>query len=130
MELDKYIEKSLTSRTYRAKRLALSVRLTQLLNQHKITSIPQLCEDAKISRPAFYRVENGDGFMPSISILTRLSLAMKLSYIEYRAFLKKAEYEIPPSNGLMLVMHYCLDNKIYAIDSVNEILKSKDLETI
>lgn len=59
---------------------------------------------------------------PSLNTVLKLVFALKANNHECKYLLKKAGYTLASSSDYALIIRYCIENKIYDIDKVNEYL--------
>ena len=76
---------------------------------------------AGISRQRYNKVINGKA-EPSLPFTLRLAFALELDNKECKYLLKKAGFTLASSSKFALTIRYFIENKIYNIDDVNEIL--------
>lgn len=120
-ELDEYIEKHLDE-TSIVKKIPLASYINELMGKHGFDNAKELYEKASISKQAFYRILSDKNYNPSLDTMIKLALALHLSNDECKLLLKKSSYTLSSSSNRSLVIRFCLENKIYDIQKVNQLL--------
>ena len=62
---------------------------------------------------------------PSLEMAVKIAIGLKLSNEECKIMLKKLNYTLSRSSEFSLIIRYCLENKIYDLIKINEMLYSK-----
>ena len=62
---------------------------------------------------------------PSLEVAVKIAIGLKLSNEECKIMLKKLNYTLSRSSEFSLIIRYCLENKIYDLIKINEMLYSK-----
>ena len=62
---------------------------------------------------------------PSLEMAVKIAIGLKLSNEECKILLKKLNYTLSRSSEFSLIIRYCLENKIYDLIKINEMLYSK-----
>ena len=62
---------------------------------------------------------------PSLEMAVKIAIGLKLSNEECKILLKKLNYTLSRSSEFALIIRYCLENKIYDLIKINEMLYSK-----
>lgn len=102
--------------------------LYQLMDLKKIES-PELYKKINLTRQAFSKIISGKT-IPSLNTLVKIVLALELSNTQCKKLLKKAGYTLSSSSTFSLVIRYCLENQIYSLIEVNDLLVQKGLEPL
>lgn len=84
----------------------------------------EVYKKAYIDRRLFSRIKSNKNYHPSFGTITLLALSMKLSTEEFEELLKSASYSLPTNMHSRLILRYCFDNKIYDINTVNNLIFS------
>lgn len=74
-----------------------------------------------IDRKLFSKIRCNHNYIPRRNVIIKLCLALELERTEFNQLLNSAGYSLT-SSKFDQVISYCLDNKIYALDKVNEYL--------
>ena len=74
-----------------------------------------------IDRKLFSKIRCNDDYIPRKNVIIKLCLALELSKDNFNKLLNSAGYSLSKSK-FDLVITYCLDNKIYDINVVNDYL--------
>ncbi len=77
---------------------------------------------ANLDRRLFSKLRSNDDYQPSKNTAIALAFALKLSVPQTEDLLLKAGYSLSKSNYADIIVKYCLDNEIYDIYRVNELL--------
>ena len=95
--------------------------LFSLIDQKGFKKDSDVYNKAGLSRQRYHRVIDGVS-EPTLKFTLRLVFALELNNQECKYLLKKAGYTLASSSKFALIIRYCIENKIYNIDDVNEIL--------
>ena len=82
---------------------------------------------SKAPKAIIDKLKSDAGFKPPAYILMRILLAMQLTEMDAYNLVSEAEMTIRPYEYLDLIVLFCLRNKIYDAESVNEMLKTKNV---
>lgn len=83
---------------------------------------PEVYKKANIDRKLFSKIRSKPDYTPSKNTAIALGIGLELSYVEMQELLGKAGYTLSRSILMDVIIEYCLENKIYNIYKVNEIL--------
>lgn len=78
---------------------------------------------ANIDRKFFSKIKCGER-IPSKDVIIRICFALKLNIAEALELLAAAGFVLSKSNSKDLVLRYCLENNIYDIYIINDLLYS------
>ncbi len=81
---------------------------------------------ANLDRRLFSKLRSSDDYQPSKSTAIALAFALRLSVPQTDDLLLKAGYSLSKSNTTDIIVEYCLNNEIYNIYEVNELLFQYD----
>lgn len=81
---------------------------------------------ANLDRRLFSKLRSSDDYQPSKSTAIALAFALRLSVPQTDDLLLKAGYSLSKSNTADIIVEYCLNNEIYNIYEVNELLFQYD----
>ncbi len=84
---------------------------------------PTLYNKANISKQLYSAIISGKT-NPSLNTLLKIVFAMKLTNHECKYLLKKGSFTLASSSIYSLITRYCLENKIYELHKVNDLLAS------
>ncbi len=124
------LEESINKKRSHEKSVSLGEYINELMGKHGYETASELYANAGISKQAFYKILSDGKYRPSLETMIRLALALKLDTHECKYLLKKASYTLASSSKFSLIVRYCIENKIYDIDKVNEILEKEGFEKI
>ena len=74
-----------------------------------------------IDRKLFSKIRCNHNYIPRRNVIIKLCLALELERNEFNQLLNSAGYSLSNSK-FDQVISYCLDNKVYDLDKVNEYL--------
>ncbi len=99
------------------------VELLYLYMSHKFPSKKDsfIYKKAHINAKHFSKIRN-PLYHPSRKTIIALGLALELDLIEFEALLASANYALSLNNKFDIVIIYCVQNKIYDLYTVNEII--------
>jgi hypothetical protein len=86
----------------------------------------QVYNKARLNRAHFNKIKNKDEYPVTKTTAVALGLALGLSRGEMETFLKSAGYALSDYNKFDVLISFCIDNHIYNIDDVNDILDHFD----
>jgi len=103
--------------------------LYKLMDERKIDRASELYIKVGISKQAYSKIISSQ-VNPSLNTCIKIALVLHLSNSECKLLLKKAGYTLSSSSTLSLIVRYCIENKIYSINALNDYLKEYGLEEI
>ena len=118
-ELDYFIEQH--SKT-KEKTIGFVEYLYSLLDKYGIENPADIYNKANISRQLWSSIISNKS-NPSLNVCLKIVFAMKLNNHECKYLLKKAGYTLASSNKYALIIRYAIENKIYDINEVNNLLE-------
>ena len=86
------------------------------------------CKDSEIykrvdiDRKLFSKIRCSSNYIPRKNIIIKLCLSLRLNKYDFNKLLNSAGYSLSSNNEFDLVISYCLDNKIYDINIINDYL--------
>lgn len=95
--------------------------LYALMDKYKITNPSDIYNKVLISRQLWSSIIS-EKSAPSLNVCIRIALGMHLTNHECKYLLKKAGYTLSSANRFALIIRYAIENKIYDIYEVNELL--------
>ena len=105
----------------------------KLMDKHGFKKESEVYNKANISRQSWSTIITPTKSVPKLQTVPKIVFAMKLNNHECKYLLKKAGYTLPSSSKYALIIRYCIENKIYDLNIVNDYLmkngftKIKDL---
>jgi len=100
--------------------------LMRLYNKKKIP-FDVIWSKSKAPQTIIDKLKSDAGFKPPAYILMRILLAMQLTEMDAYNLVSEAEMTLRPYEYLDLIVLFCLRNKIYDTETVNEMLKAKNV---
>ena len=82
---------------------------------------------ANISRQTWSSIMSGK-VTPQLNNLIKIVFALELNNHECKYLLKKAGYTLSSSNNYYLIIRYCIENKIYDLSKLNDLLVENGYE--
>ena len=96
--------------------------LYYLMDKYGFDNASDLYNKANISRQLWSSIIS-EKSNPSLNVCLKLALAMKVTNHECKYLLKKAGYTLSSSNKFALIIRYAIENKIFDVYKVNELLE-------
>ena len=96
--------------------------LYELMDKYGFDKNSDLYDKANISRQYWSKLINQER-QPSLETTLKLVFALKLTNQECKYLLKKAGYTLASSSTYALIIRYCIENKIYDLNKVNDLLE-------
>lgn len=124
------LEESINKKRSHEKSMSLGSYINELMGKKGYENAKDLYLAAGISKQAFYKILSSEDYHPSLETMIRLALALKVDNHECKYLLKKASFTLASSSKFSLIIRYCIDNRIYEIDKVNELLKKEGYQPI
>ena len=94
-----------------------------LMNKYGFVNAADLYNKANVSRQLYSSIVSGNS-NPSLNVCLKLVFALRADNHECKYLLKKAGYTLSSSNEYALIIRYAIENKIYDIYKVNELLEA------
>ncbi len=110
--------------------------LLNYLNQHKSKDFNELLflyidrcgkkdseiyKKADIDRKLFSKIRCNNSYIPRKKVIMKLGISLQLGKEDFLKLLQSAGYSLA-SNNQDLIVSYCIENKIYDLDQVNNYL--------
>ena len=95
----------------------------------KVLNASDVYVSANIDRRTWSKIISSK-MTPSLEMAVKIAIGLKLTNEECKVLLKKLNYTLSSSSEFALVIRYCLENGIYNIIEINEMLYSKGLKTL
>ena len=96
--------------------------LYSLMNKYGYDNPADIYNKANISRQLWSSFVSEKSH-PSLNVCLKIALVMHVTNHECKYLLKKAGYTLASSNKFALIIRYAIENKIYDIDEVNDLLE-------
>ncbi len=77
---------------------------------------------AQLNRALFNKIKNDPTYRTSKETAVALGLALRLPKAEFTELIAKAGYSLSRSSKFDIIIEFCLDNSIFSIMEVNELL--------
>lgn len=97
--------------------------LYSLMDKYGFSNASDLYNKANISRQLWSSIIS-EKSNPSLNVCLKIAFALRVSNHECKYLLKKAGYTLASSNKFALIIRYAIENKIYDIYVVNELLEN------
>lgn len=123
--LDKYIE---TQRNDKIKTMPFIDYIYFIMDMKNLTP-SEVYKNADIDRRTWSKIISNQ-MIPSLEMTVKIAIGLQLTNEECKILLKKLNYTLSRSSDFALVIRYCLENKIYSLIKINEILYEKGLKTL
>ena len=117
--LEEFVKKHQVSRE---KTFSFVEYLYSLMNKYGFDNPSDLYNKANISRQLWSSIIS-EKSNPSLNVCLKIIFALKATNHECKYLLKKAGYTLASSNKFALIIRYAIENKIYDIDDVNDLLE-------
>ena len=103
--------------------------LYELMDKYGFDKNSDLYDKANISRQYWSKIINKER-QPSLETVLKIVFALKLQNHECKYLLKKAGYTLASNSTYALVIRYCIENKIYDLNKVNNYLEEYGFKAI
>lgn len=100
--------------------------LFKYIDKTKLTD-SQVYKKAHVDRRTFSKIRNDKNYHPSKETIICLGFALQLSIEELERLLNSAYYSLPENSYFNIAIKYCIENKIYDLEQVNDILYACNL---
>ncbi len=103
--------------------------MLRLIDEKRLTD-KEIYQKAFLDRKFFSKMRCDIHYKPKKKNVCALALALELDQPTSKTFIKKAGYILSSSNTFDLVIRYCINNKIYDLIIVNELLYDQNQDTL
>ena len=124
--LEQFIKKH---RSNKEKSLSFYSYLLELMDKYGFDKNSDLYDKANISRQYWSKLINKER-QPSLETTLKIVFALKLTNQECKYLLKKAGYTLASSSTYALIIRYSIENKIYDLNKVNDLLEEHGFKAI
>lgn len=114
VSIDNYIEQQLDKNSFQ------KTLFNYIDEQNKKDS--DVYNKALIDRRLFSKIRNDTNYHPSKKTVICLGLALELNINKFEKLLNSAAYHLPKNNNFDLIIRFCIEEKIYNIVEVNNLL--------
>ena len=125
--MDKLLEKYIDERN--ANKETFVQMLLRLIDEKGFTDA-QVYKRANLDRKYFSKLRCDIHYKPKKSVVCALALALELDNPTCKKLVKKAGYILTSASRFDLTIRYCIENQIYDIYKVNELLLSQGLQEL
>lgn len=103
--------------------------LIRMIDEREMSD-PEVYKKANIDRKHFNHIKNDKHYRPRKETAVALAIGMKLDMKDTDTLLERAGFVLSRSSKFDLIIRYCIENKIYDIFEINEILFEQDQKTL
>lgn len=98
-----------------------------LMDKYGFANASDLYNKANISRQLWSNIISNKS-NPSLNVCLKIIFTLHVNNHECKYLLKKAGYTLSSSNNFALIIRYAIENKIYDINKVNDLLEKNGYE--
>lgn len=98
-----------------------------LMDKYGFANASDLYNKANISRQLWSSIISNKS-NPSLNVCLKIIFTLHVNNHECKYILKKAGYTLASSNNFALIIRYAIENKIYDINKVNDLLEKNGYE--
>ena len=103
--------------------------LFKLIKQKKLTEV-EVYKKANLDRRIFSKIRKEKNYMPSKQTVLALIIALELDSEEAEILLNRAGYHLTAGRKEDVIVEYFIENKIYDLFLINEVLEHYDCQTL
>ncbi len=104
---------------------SFAVTLLKLIDKKGMTDV-ECYKKANISRKTFSKINTDKNYKPSKQTAIAFAIALELNLEETEQLLKTVGFSLSHSNTFDLIIEFCINEKIYDVLEINEILYKYD----
>jgi O-acetyl-ADP-ribose deacetylase len=120
--IDRYLDKHFKNETFQE----LLFKLIKKSNMDEV----EIYKAANMDRKLFSKIRSSKDYTPSKRNVVALVLALKLDPKTSKDLIKRAGYILTSGYKFDLVIRFCIENRIYDLNAVNDILHGQGLPLI
>ena len=98
-----------------------------LMDKYGFVNASDLYNKANISRQLWSSIISNKS-NPSLNVCLKIIFTLHVNNHECKCLLKKVGYTLASSNNFALIIRYAIENKIYDINKVNDLLEKNGYE--
>jgi hypothetical protein len=117
--IDKFIEQNIKTETFPV--------LLNRLREEKGLNPRELYKKAFIDRRLYSQIMGERHYQPSKNTAIAFGIALELPYESFKIFLQSAGFALNHNSDFDLVIKFCVQNGVYEIMTVNELLDARKL---
>jgi hypothetical protein len=102
--------------------LTFSARLLTYVNELCGGKAPEVYRRAKVSRKIYSRIVSDNQARASKDTVMKFTIGLQLDMQQAELLMKSAGYSFSSSIPLDMAFVYCIENKIWSLDDLNEML--------
>ena len=103
--------------------------LIRMIDEKGLTD-PEVYKKANIDRKHFNHIKSTKNYRPKKETVAALAIGMKLNIRDTDTLMERAGFVLSRSSVFDLIIRYCIENQIYDIYRINEILFEEDQKTL